>query len=793
MASQMDNAGIVQAQSSSTPESEECPKSGIWKFVETGIVAEDGIYIRRKADTLLSEILQEGIPAYILGPRRVGKSSLANRTIASLQQSTTKWHCVSISLENITKETTDEQIYLLILNEILEKLNAMDRLKEYWQSYNGLSVGDRWVKIIEKIVLGTDASILLFLDEVDSVSLLGEARCGSFFGTLRRLIQDLQIQQLSKRFVFCLGGVTSPMDLVQNTQQTPFNIIKSVYLEDFTREEVKKLRKGFLSNKSLADDILDRIYYWTSGHPALTQKICFEFVKAHKSKISRNAINTIIDDLVQERLLAPKLDYHGALADTSRRFGHVDRGPHIRSMLDLYEKILQNQAVELQSSDPTQIKLRLTGLAAERPDPETRKLILRTRNKIFEHFFNGAWLVETRKHHLIDGWIYPWLQNGRSKDFLVQGKQLRVIKEWAVDHERQGKPLQEDERDFLAACTEADSRRRRIWYLAVGFVMAVMVGLAFSVRGWRLELKQNLQQAEQTRIVQDALRETERAKEQERRTSEQLRAELQRLAEARADAVAASPEERSRVDSEISQLSRVRERPPSPSIPMGPLRGGAALPLRESIEVQLHDRAKKARETGSMQELTAWRHLSNHVMRSSCRAAIPGILSGTAVGLDRLHTQVRRLIDDHQYEAALPLAECLYAGRSIVFGMESEPAYQTLQELPFLYYKNREHLAEKESTELALKMSGKIYGWDSIQVARARDALALVYLRKANNALASYAAKEYESSIKIKERLLHELKQRHKNSRILEEEIQRTRAAQESARSLVARPQKSAP
>src|SRR5439155_5069220 len=46
------------------------------------------------------------------------------------------------------------------------------------------------------------------------------------------------------RLTFCLLGVASPSDLIQDTRTTPFNIGRRIELTDFTAEEAAPLAAG---------------------------------------------------------------------------------------------------------------------------------------------------------------------------------------------------------------------------------------------------------------------------------------------------------------------------------------------------------------------------------------------------------------------------------------------------------------------------------------------------------------------------------------------------------------------
>ena len=89
----------------------------------------------------------------------------------------------------------------------------------------------------------TTAKIVLFIDEIDTVRSLPFST-DEFFAAIRecynRRSEDLEFQRLT----FCLLGVATPSDLIQDTRTTPFNIGRRIELSDFTEAEAAPLALG---------------------------------------------------------------------------------------------------------------------------------------------------------------------------------------------------------------------------------------------------------------------------------------------------------------------------------------------------------------------------------------------------------------------------------------------------------------------------------------------------------------------------------------------------------------------
>ena len=65
-----------------------------------------------------------------------------------------------------------------------------------------------------------------------------------FFAAIRSCYNKRSQDPEWKRVTFCLLGVATPSDLIQNPQTTPFNIGRRIELADFTLSDVSTLAPG---------------------------------------------------------------------------------------------------------------------------------------------------------------------------------------------------------------------------------------------------------------------------------------------------------------------------------------------------------------------------------------------------------------------------------------------------------------------------------------------------------------------------------------------------------------------
>ena len=145
-------------------------------------------------------------------------------------------------------------------------------------------------------------SLVIFIDEIDYILSLPFS-ADELFAGIRDCFNRRSEDPRYERLAFCLLGVATPADLIRDPQTTPFNIGKRIILRDFTADEAAPLIAGLFSREEAASlngkaaalngtkpherddldarrsggenrDLLDRILYWTHGHPYLTQKLC---------------------------------------------------------------------------------------------------------------------------------------------------------------------------------------------------------------------------------------------------------------------------------------------------------------------------------------------------------------------------------------------------------------------------------------------------------------------------------------------------------------------------------------
>ena len=140
---------------------------------------------------------------------------------------------------------------------------------------------------LEKIILTQlSNNLVIFVDEIDSIIRLPFK--DDFFALIRGFYNQRTIKNEYKRLTFCLLGVATPPDLIEDKVRTPFNIGYPIELSGFTLEEAKDaLIPGFTKSIAQPEAILKEVIEWTGGQPFLTQKLCL-LVARHSNSTTPN-------------------------------------------------------------------------------------------------------------------------------------------------------------------------------------------------------------------------------------------------------------------------------------------------------------------------------------------------------------------------------------------------------------------------------------------------------------------------------------------------------------------------
>jgi hypothetical protein len=334
-------------------------------------------YIKRPADDELYQQLLAGQFCYLLTSRQLGKSSLLIRTAERLRQADFKTAIVDLS--GLGTQVSREQWYLGIVKRLAAELGLSVDAEHWWREREVLSPVQCFIDFLHDMVLAElRARIVIFIDEIDITLKLDFT--DDFFAAIRLTYNLRATNPEYDRLTFVLLGVAAPTDLIKDRNRTPFNIGRPIDLPEFSRSDAQPLEDGLERiYPGQGQRILDRIFYWTNGHPYLTQKLCREIVE----HLGRHWIDERIDQLVEQLFLTE--DAH---EESNLHFvgSSVKASSDCRLLLRLYRRVYEGQPVLEDERSSLQQRLGLSGLI------RGEEGILRVRNEIYRHVFNLAWI-----------------------------------------------------------------------------------------------------------------------------------------------------------------------------------------------------------------------------------------------------------------------------------------------------------------------------------------------------------------------------------------------------------------
>ncbi|MBE9211692.1 GUN4 domain-containing protein [Plectonema cf. radiosum LEGE 06105] len=417
-------------------------------YIFSGSLPENAsTYVTRDADGELYDGLQAGKFCYVLNSRQSGKSSLRVQTMRRLRENGVECAAIDLSAGGI-QNVPPEQWYADLIDTLIDSFDLDVDFGEWWGANQLNSLVTKFRKFLEEILLvEVKENIVIFIDEIDSVLSLNFPT-DDFFAFIRSCYNQRVDNPAYNRLTFCLLGVASPSNLIQDKQRTPFNIGKAISLQGFQLHEVEPLVKGLKGKFSEPQAVMQEILDWTKGQPFLTQKLC-QFMVEESEKENPRTVEEVVRSKIIENWESQDEPEH-LRTIRARILSNEERAGYL---LDLYQQVRRSEVETEITADNTleQSELLLSGLVARREGK------LRVYNLIYKQVFNENWVENELKNlrPYSESFKFWVASGGKDESRLLRGKALIDAKEWGKD-----KNLSYQDKQFLAASREKEIQEK---------------------------------------------------------------------------------------------------------------------------------------------------------------------------------------------------------------------------------------------------------------------------------------------------------------------------------------------
>jgi hypothetical protein len=238
---------------------------------EGTIDTQSKFYVLRPTDDIAREAIhRQGVTITIKGPRQMGKSSLLIRTTDAATCLGKRVAFLDFQLFDKTALSSADVFFRQFCSWMSDVLELEDRTEECWKAPLGNS--QRCARYVGKYLLKKlDGPLVLAMDEVESIFETDYRT--DFFSMLRSWHNSRATQPIWKQLDLALVTSTEPYQLIENLNQSPFNVGEVIEMSDFTLANVTDLNQRHGAPLSEAE--VQKLMALLNGHPYLVRRALY--------------------------------------------------------------------------------------------------------------------------------------------------------------------------------------------------------------------------------------------------------------------------------------------------------------------------------------------------------------------------------------------------------------------------------------------------------------------------------------------------------------------------------------
>lgn len=348
------------------------------KKIKSYAIVPEELYVVRRADTQLERIIEDmGRPGYVLVSRQMGKTNLLLNAKRNFDSSEDCFAYLDISNTfNDLRAFFRNIIDSIILSKDCLVISLLSDIGQSRIGTENLQPHKEHEFELKKVLDNLPGKLVICLDEIDALT--GVEYSDNVFSLIRSIYFGGRTQfPQFKRLTYVLSGVADPAELIKNKSVSPFNIGEKIYLEDFTRSETEQFL--LQCDLRLPSEVIDRIYYWTSGNPRVTWDLCSaaENIRDAGGELDSSSIDSIVTSLYLTNYDLPPFDHIRTRVQSDKELRNSVMAIHYGKAYSLSDKVKD--------------RLYLAGIST----PKLENGEVKFKNKIVAESLSEKWISDT--------------------------------------------------------------------------------------------------------------------------------------------------------------------------------------------------------------------------------------------------------------------------------------------------------------------------------------------------------------------------------------------------------------